>query len=303
MAVFLDRRVDPGTIVTISLTGVTFEQFLWTLASQLNLDVCPIGDVYYLGPPATAQRLPVIAERVREQISALPQREKPRTGKLRSLSWTPLTDPEILLRQTMDEASIEWPIEVEHDLWPGGDLPEMEFADRLVLLLAGFNLSPKFSQQTTSPLEQSLESNDRVGKKIMLCQSNEAKTLMKAARKEFSDVARISRRGSEITGTGTVADLARIRRWLVEHQTPVARPADQNRFTMNNTTATRIQILQKVADSLNRELRFSPEHQTLLGERVTLNVSNVSIDELLAEILNGTGLAADLTEPGMATVR
>ena len=303
IAVFLDRRVDPGTTVTISQTGVTFEQFLWALAAQLDLDACRIGDVYYLGPPATAQRLPVIAARVHKDIDALPSHEKPRATKLSNVAWPPLTDPEVLLRQTMDEAGIVWPIEVEHDVWAGGNLPEMEFADRLTLLLAGFGLAANLPQQLTEPLEPVVALTDVAPKHLVISQSDEAKTLLKAARKEFKGIAQLNRRGSSITGSGTVGDLARVRRWLVEQQTPVARPADQNTFTMNGTTATRLQILRKVADSLNRQLAFVDEHQTLLSERVTLNVSNVSIDELLEEILSGAGLSADLSEPGKIMVR
>ena len=303
IAIFLDRRVDPGSIVTIRKSGVTFNQFLWSLAGQLNLDVCLIGDVYYVGPVETARCLPAVADRAREQIRSMPARERPVTVDLPEISWPHLTEPQKLLRQTCADAGLGRSFEVDHDLWAAGGLPQMHFADRLTLLLAGFDLAADLHQQTTQRLS-SIEPVDEADRgSHLLHQSDDAKSLLKAARKEFADVAKLGRRGTSIIGSADAATLARIRRWLVEQETPVKRPMDQNTFTINDTTATRLQILRTVAGSLQRELQFSPEHETLLQQRMTLNVTNVSVEDLFAAILVGTGLSADLDVPGVAAIR
>ncbi|MGB1928744.1 MAG: hypothetical protein ACPHO8_05520 [Mariniblastus sp.] len=54
VAIFLDRRIDPSTIINLTLNNVTTEQFLLEIAKQLEIGFCQIEDVYYLGPKETA---------------------------------------------------------------------------------------------------------------------------------------------------------------------------------------------------------------------------------------------------------
>ncbi|MCD4727494.1 MAG: hypothetical protein K8R46_07530, partial [Pirellulales bacterium] len=52
VAVLIDRRVDPGRELNVSLKGVPLESAMRQIARPRGLDVSRLGDVLYLGPAA-----------------------------------------------------------------------------------------------------------------------------------------------------------------------------------------------------------------------------------------------------------
>ena len=57
VAILLDRRVDPGQKLDLTIKGKPLEAALQTIADHCGLGVSRLGAVVYLGPPSAAQRL------------------------------------------------------------------------------------------------------------------------------------------------------------------------------------------------------------------------------------------------------
>ena len=143
VAVLLDRRVDPGQEINLSLPGVPLEGAMRQLAQSRKLGVTMLGPVAYFGPPGVTSRLRTIAAMRREAIDKLPVALKRKFLLPRSMSWHDFSTPRGLLEDLAVEEGLElFALElVPHDLWAGAKLAPAALCDRLTLILVQFDLT------------------------------------------------------------------------------------------------------------------------------------------------------------------
>jgi hypothetical protein len=144
VAVFLDRRIDPDQEFDFSLSGVSLEELLRQAAQHVGAQTTRLGSLIYFGPARTCGLVSAVAPLRRKEVSrnAILARARPQPW-----SWEELAEPRQLLLDlaTRHQFAVENPEVVPHDLWPAADLPPLDLADRLTLLLAGFDLTYEFS--------------------------------------------------------------------------------------------------------------------------------------------------------------
>ena len=145
VAILLDRRVDPGRKLTLSLRDVTLDAALHDIARRLDLGVARLGNVVYLGPVATAGRLPALAAAFGKDVRRLPPAMQRRFFSTKRLAWDDLARPRDLLAQLAREnrLTIEGLDKVPHDLWASADLPPLTLIQRLTLVAVQFDLTFK----------------------------------------------------------------------------------------------------------------------------------------------------------------
>ena len=138
---FLDRRVDPNRKVSLSLTNASAEEIVAALASACDLGFARFRRLYYLGPPRIAARLTTLAAMRRQEVAALPTKQRQSLLERRRIVWPRLTEPRDLLVRLLAEHgwSVEHGDRITHDLWSAGQLPPLALADQLTLLLTGFD--------------------------------------------------------------------------------------------------------------------------------------------------------------------
>jgi len=143
VAILIDRRVDPGQLVELSLQNVPLSQALLQIAASKDLGFSQFGPVAYFGPPQAAARLRTLAALRKQDAAAAPKDVRNRLLAVRAWRWDDLAEPRALLADLTTEASIkiEGADKVPHDLWAAADLPPMTLVDRLTLLLLQFNLT------------------------------------------------------------------------------------------------------------------------------------------------------------------
>jgi len=147
ISIWLDRRVDRQQTVTIQLDDLPLGQALGKLAQQQSLGISQLGNILYVGPRQTAELLPTLALQARETLEKLPSQTtlqtKRRWLKPQAVSWPRLSEPRSLASDWVGEASatLVGVEQIVHDLWPAQSLPPLPLVDRLVLLLAGFDLT------------------------------------------------------------------------------------------------------------------------------------------------------------------
>ncbi len=144
---WLDRRVDPRQRVDVQFTDVPFAQALAKLTEQHSLGVTQLDSVIYVGPRKTARGLATLARRARAALAQAPAALRKQWLRAAPSSWPRLTQPRALLKELLAQAGIELVDDklVAHDLWQARELPPMALVDRVVLILAGFDLTCEIS--------------------------------------------------------------------------------------------------------------------------------------------------------------
>jgi hypothetical protein len=142
IAIFLDRRIDPGFTINAAATQQPLQSFLQQVASEAHAGITAIGPVVYVGPPETTSQLSAVAAARRQEIGKLSNEVKARLLHVASWQWDELTQPRQLLAELAHQANvkIENAAAIPLDLWPAVNLPPLAWCDRLTLLLAGFGL-------------------------------------------------------------------------------------------------------------------------------------------------------------------
>lgn len=301
VAIWLDRRIDPDQEPEFAITDVTLGQGLQALAGQLDAAACRVGSVVFVGKKSAATRLATIAVLRNEEAAKLPAEVQTNFGSPRAWQWEALTTPRDLLEQLAQEAkiSVSGIDQIPHDLWGKGDFPPLTLAERLTLLLGGFDLTFGFEDG---------------GKSIKLVKLPEKPTLIRPYSPR-GDVARIlpqlaqavpaaalQRSGARIVVTGTAEEHEIVRRLLSGERLRVASGEAKTVFTMTARQDAIGTILKTLQVQANLTIEVDPRAQEKLYTRVSFDVKQKTLDELLAVALSGTGLSFRLEDKRLIIV-
>ena len=143
VALMIDRRVDPGQLVTLDLTNATGEQVLARVAEERDLGFCLFGPVAYFGPRSTADRIRTVGELRRKELRGSRSDIARKFLASKPAAWGDLATPRALLVELGAENRFEISglERIPHDLWAAADLPALSVSDRLTLILAQFDLT------------------------------------------------------------------------------------------------------------------------------------------------------------------
>lgn len=289
VAIFLDRRIDPGQSVRCSARQITFAELLNQLAAKVEAVVVHIGSVVYLGPRDQVSGLSRVAEQRTRDARSLPARRGRALLAKQAWGWETLADPRRLLDELAEEAdvTIEGTDRLPHDLWPRTELPPLRWTDRMTLLLAGFGLTFEVAEQ---------------GGVIQLVPLPESELIVRSydapsARMNWDRVARqfpqadIQRFSGSVEFRGTVEEHNRLRELLArEDSSKPARPPGKTVHSLRVVRQPIGAILKTIQDQLNVRLEFGAGVREKLQTRVTFDLHNVSIDELLEATLTPASL-------------
>lgn len=294
IAVMLDRRVNPDQMVPSSKPDLSLEDLLYGLANRLKLGVCFVGSVVYMGPVDATSKLGTLAELRKDAIRKMPDATQRELLRARPSQWGVLAEPRTLVEQIATQCgmNVEGLERVPHDLWAAASLPPSGFAERLTLVLAGFQLSFQFSADAKSvrlvsiPEEVSLQRLYKV--------SPTASGVVTKLRKSFPD-AQFRREGQSLAVVGSAEDHAMIRNLLagkaVRRKTVVASQNHEQKIKRFNVERKPLGVvLTYLADQLKLELTVEPTAKAMLEQNVTFTVEDATIEELFAEMLKPTGL-------------
>jgi len=151
VAILIDRRVDPGRKLEVSLKGEPLESALKKIASPLGLGVSRLGAIVYLGPRQSAERLPVVAAALTKEIRGLSTAVQRKYLQPKGFAWEDLDAPRELLERLgrENELKIAGLERMPHDLWAAADLPPSSLVDRLTLIAIQFDLTFKVADDGT----------------------------------------------------------------------------------------------------------------------------------------------------------
>lgn len=110
--------------------------------------------------------------------------------------------------------------------------------------------------------------------------------MLKGLRKKYPN-CKLGIRGKTLRATGTPAELVKVRAEIVRaNGQPDVKDGEQ-RFTLT-TKAARGRILATIAQQTGNQLEFAPDFAAVLQEHIEISVNDVTLDELLQAVLEGT---------------
>jgi hypothetical protein len=315
LAVFLDRRVDPDQMVRFEAARQSLRETLQQLADSLDLEVQFWDGLIYIGPPGVAGRVLTAAELKGEEIRRWGGEEGRAARAREPLRWERLAEPRGLVKSLALSAS--WSVEnleaIPHDLWWENQLPPLPWSHRMTLLLAGFELTFERSSDPNSlrivplPTELELERRYPLGGRDAAV-IRQLQDMFPEA--EFRRVGnQVHVRGSATahaeTGrmlrgevSGGTAGIGRTERPGRAGETGRAgdqRALDELRFTLRATNRVEA-ILQAIVQQTELQLDLPADATELLQARVTIEVEDARLEELLDHLIRRQGWTYELQE-------
>lgn len=255
-AVLLDRRVDPDRRVEIALHEVALRRAFTEIAARQSAAAAQFGPLTYIGPVATAQRLPTLGELRRREAAALPPGLASRLLAQRPMRWDDLAEPRQLCAELAREAGVEISglEQIPHDLWAAADLPALPLVDRLTLVALQFDLTFAF---------------DADGRRLRLV--------------PIPDRLPVVSPRSDTTAAPRATKTRR---------TTAARGAEK-RYTLRQAKGQLRELLPKLATILQLELRIDEEALARAGisldQPVSVSATDATAEELLKKLLEPAG--------------
>jgi hypothetical protein len=72
IAIFLDRRIDPGQSLTLQVLESPLESLVKAIANKVDADTVQIGAIIYFGPAETVRELATLVSLRRQEVAKLP---------------------------------------------------------------------------------------------------------------------------------------------------------------------------------------------------------------------------------------
>ena len=295
---WLDRRVDPQQTIDSQFTDFSVEKVLDELAKKKGLSWVWLGELVYIGPVGAAGELPPLIQQAHNSIGEIPAGEQQRWLQAGPRRWPRLSQPRALVRDLAGELGVELvgDEQITHDLWPARELPPMATIDRLVLILAGFDLTCRLDVTGKTcqivPIQRPLE----IERHFRL--PTKHASMIRQIQQRFPSV-RVRIDGKSLAVTGQWSDQEKIAEILADtpHRPPARTAQRKTRQSLSLTVKD--QPVRVVIDHLARQLRLEVDwskslltlNPTISERRVSCEVEGADLDELLGQILSPAGLS------------
>ncbi len=289
---FIDRRVDPEILVSLTVNNLTWEQLLFEFGKPHGLGFCRLGRMYYFGPNDVALTLPQHFEKLNDWVG---KNRKQATVNWRQPvdgSWPRLSQPANLLAELSSARNVET-FELERiplDVWDEHASPSRPMILQAALLVVGFDKWISISKSGTKlkvvPYPQWDQTRFTVGK---LKSPDDA---IQKLQSQFSELSfEPGNKSVEISGpngqiAAAVAEAIRL-------QSAFKNQEAQNTFN-GTLNGSRRSILNGLSQQLGLELELDTADTTALDKYVEITVKDASVQEIVSQVLSDSGLRYQL---------
>ena len=147
----LDRRIDPGTPVSLDLKQVTVRDVFEQAAAQCGLGFCERETVAYLGPSDAAELLQLLIALRSEQLAKLPKAKRDAMLLPKPFRAEAFDTPVATLQRLAEETGFDGTAfdRLPHDVWLEIDFPNESACAVFSLILIGFDQTLAVSRDAT----------------------------------------------------------------------------------------------------------------------------------------------------------
>ncbi len=291
LAILLDRRVDPDQRVDfVSPRGASLDELFQALAKQLELGVAYVESVVYLGPAATAEVLATVAE---ERYDAAQQQRVTFLSRRAPLAWPALSEPRGLLAMQLPQPEACPNLnELPYDLWPAAEWPALPLTHRLSLLLAGFDRSFEWDEESRTLRLIPLPPTASLVRDYSL--KGEPRQKLAELQREFPE-ARLEQVGNRVRVTGSAEAHYWIRRAAQDLPSLAPRRDAKSDVRYALRATARFEGLAKaIAQRLELTLEIDPQLDAQRATEVSLDVKDATQAELLQALAETIQAAYEL---------
>jgi hypothetical protein len=287
VAIVLDRRIDPQQRITASFAPTRFIDALKSVSDAHGWGVSVLSPVLYIGPPETTRPLATWHRQQTIAVEQLAPAPRRRWQRVSPSVWPTLTEPRALLAQWLHAARI--PVEgldqIPYDLWPAQNLPALDELQRLIIVLAGFQLAPQVVANGSVKIVP-------LPVDVTLTRQYAIPPSRLAAVDRLDDElaeAQLTLRQRTLEVMGRAEDHDHVQAWLDDRprREPTAGSLADKRFTLTVQNQPIAAILQTVAQQLDLELVWHDATKSWRQQRVSLKVENATLGELISTVLQG----------------
>ena len=296
VAIWLDRRVDNEHQVDAHFTDAPLRTVLDTLATANDMGWSPVGDIVYCGPRDSASEIATLIATARDSLERVPANARRRWLDARPTDWPRLSRPRQILRDWLGEVqfNLKNPEALDHDLWESQHLPPTPLVDRVVLLLAGFDLTCDIAANGEScrivPIQRP----------VLITREYQPGNRLSSLVAEFKDNALVSfnRKGGRVAVTGRWEDHELIMSML-SNSSATKRQRQRSPAKTKQVFSLKLenQPVGKIVDQLASELGLNVEwNLQLLNSKsdpratpISCDILNGSLHELLEGVLAPAG--------------
>ncbi|MCC6126558.1 MAG: hypothetical protein IT426_16480 [Pirellulales bacterium] len=297
VAVLLDRRVDPGRKMTLSVKQSPLSEALAAVAMSGELGVTLAGPVAYFGPAGATPKLRTLIFLREEEARKMPPAAAKMFFRERPLAWNDFAQPREILQRLGREnrLTIVGLERIPYDLWAAADLPPMTLVERLSLVAFQYDLTFSYSangrriELVPLPPDVRLPRSYPGGKKP------------EETAKRFAELAP----QAEIEVAG---DAVLVKAMLEDHERLEAPPPpaggataknaapdfSRKRFDLSVIEKPIGPVLKQLAEHLGLQLQMDESAIERAGvsldQRVSFKVEDATIDELLQAAIEKTPL-------------
>jgi len=298
VAIMLDRRVDPEQKIELTFDDQPLDAALKLIAQKMKIGVGQIGSTFYFGPEATARRVRTLAALRRDEVLKLPIAERSKFLQQHVWRWDDGVSPRELLAGLATECKtpIDGLDQIPADLWAAGDLPAMNFLERLTLIAAQFDRTFEITADGARVKLVALPESVEISHSYTLpsgVRPREVVTKLKAALPE----ANVDFGDGKLQVRGRAEDLDFVADLLS------GRPAKSTTVTGGKKVYS-LTLVKPVGDFIKAlgakfelEVKFDTAAIEAAGislkQEVRVDVKEVSADDLLQAVLTPAGLTFD----------
>lgn len=296
VAIWLDRRVDPGMKLQFESKGLPLSITLDQFCERYRMGRSTVGPVVYIGPAATTEKLATLAAVRRQQVGR--HSAAARTKWARAAAWhiPQLSEPRALFQELVRESgsTLQNPEKIPHDLWPEISLPPLTLADRMTLVLAGFDLT--FEQSPDGSTIRIIPMPEKIDYEQIYSWRDDNGSLAAQLRKKFPELKIQMVDGKvQVTGKYEFHELIDLMMSGETVRTAKVLPGD-TRYTMRVDDQPAGAVVKTVANRLGKDLVYDPALTDKLNKNVKLDVKDATLDELLTKTLQPLDLTYEVKE-------
>ena len=286
--IFIDRRVDPSTPVTLAAKDLTWDQLLYQIGQPYGYSFCRIENIYYFGPVEAAMTLSANFEKLNRWIKDNRKSAKVNWRRPIRCQWPVLTQPRELFESTLKPFDVEI-FELESilfDVWPAADLSQVPLVLRVALIAVGFD---KWVSVSKSGSKVKIVEYPREEAYIRLVGIENVDKAVKKLKADSSqvEISKLDKRKLQITGSAKAVHVALGQ--AVSYQVAVKNENAESTFTAQ-LEGKRGSIVATMAQQLELEMDFPQELNAILNEHVEFEVKEATADQILVLALEGTSI-------------
>lgn len=297
---WIDRRVDPQQLVNAQFTEATLSEVFDGILTPANLGWSAWGDLIYVGPQATASEIATLRAIARKSVDKLSANRRRPWLATEATSWPRLTDPRDLLAEWLANSGllVKNPAALGHDLWDAKTFPPLSLLDRVVLLLAGYDMTCQIGAGG-----ETLEIIP-IARPVLITEQYQPGRKMRELMSAFQDnsAVTLNRQNSSVALTGRWEDHQLARSIIADAKSRSQQATDQPTSKQERRFSLKLenQPVGKVVDQLASQLGLTVEWNAgAIDQReklTTCEIQDGTIDGLFTMVLAPVGLRYSLSD-------